>query len=502
MKKLFYILACVLTIFTSAIFLSGCSLQGKSAYEIAVEHGFDGTEEEWLASLKGEKGDAGYNGVNGANGKDAPAVTVADLFNMGVEMGLYTNDATGYAKFLNDYLFDNANLVVELVKNVSNKCLNQVVSIFCQDEVGSSNVSAGAGVFYKIDKDKKEAFVITNYHVISAEIPDNEQGTIYTQSSIIKLFLYGTEDISGSSLFGYEFGTNAIDAQYIGGAANYDLAVLKVSGDEFDKMLGFNPHLTSVTFADSNNIQLGQVAIAIGNPMGKGTAVTDGVISCDGEDVNVSIAGDSRRIRCLRMDTPVNGGNSGGGLFDSDGNLIGIVNAKKAEYSGSGQSYDNIGYALPSTYVKNVVENIIYYYEVYYQPGEEDNTVGVFKPLVGVNIIIENPRNTYLPEGNKNVLTEDTVVTLVNEDSIAETIGMLVGDKITKIKVKRGEETLSQDITRRHILMDYTLTFRYGDEVTYVVSRYNEGSEIWEEIELSPYTVSEQNVTEYAGGDV
>ena len=139
MKKFFYILACVLTIFTSATFLSGCSLQGKSAYEIAVEHGFDGTEAEWLASLKGEKGekgDDGYNGVNGVNGKDAPAVTVADLFNMGVEMGLYTNDATGYANFLNDYLFDNANLVVELVQNVSNKCLNQVVSIFCQDEVG------------------------------------------------------------------------------------------------------------------------------------------------------------------------------------------------------------------------------------------------------------------------------------------------------------------------------------------------------------------------------
>ena len=510
MKKFLYALICVLTIFTSGIVLSGCSLEGKSAYEIAVEHGFKGTEAEWLASLKGDTGENGkdgkdgYNGLNGKDGEDGKDLTALELFNLGVEFGLYTNDAAGLQQFLSYYFSSVQDSSVDVVKNVAAKCLNQVVSIFTQDELGDNEVGAGSGVFYKIDKANKEAFIITNYHVVSAEVQDNLQGTIYTESAVIKVYLYGTEDISGSNILGYDFGSNALTAQYIGGSANYDLAVVKISGEDFDKALTLNPYIEEISFADSNNLQLGETAIAIGNAMGKGIGVTKGVVSINNEDINPFISGSTRKLTCIRTDAAVNGGNSGGGLFDGSGNLIGIVNARKVSHldQNSIVAYENIGYALPSSYVKNVVENIIDFYQVKYQEENEDNIVGVFKPIIGITITVANPNDTYIENENTHILSENVVVVSVAEDSRAEEIGVKVDDIVAKIKVKRGEETIIQEITRMDILMNYSLTFRYGDEITYVVNRYNAEEEVWQEIELNSFVIGEDDFVEYKGAAV
>ena len=181
MKKVFGYISCFVLIICCC-FLAGCNLvMGKSAYEIAVDNGFVGTEAEWLASLKGEPGDNGQNGSNGTNGQDGADLTVDDLFNKAVSFGLYTNDAQGYSDFLSDYFSTTVNETITTVEKVSAKCLNQVVTVYCEDNSGE--LSAGSGVFDEIDLDNNVAYVITNYHVVSCS---NSAGTVFYESSKIK----------------------------------------------------------------------------------------------------------------------------------------------------------------------------------------------------------------------------------------------------------------------------------------------------------------------------
>ncbi len=505
MKKVLYFVFSCIALFCFAITMAGgCSFEGKSAYEIAVENGFRGTEKEWLASLKGDKGDKGedgYNGVNGANGSDGEDLSVNDLFDKAVSYGMYTDDAAGYAQFLNDYFANNIETTVNTIETVTNKCLNQVVSVYCKDDDGE--LSAGAGVVYSMNTTSNFAYIITNYHVVSCY---NSFSQEYYESQNIKLYTYGTEDLTETILGVINFGENAIDATYIGGSANYDLAVLKVTGDSFNKLK--NASIKPITFADSNTTKLGELAIAIGNPMGSGVASTHGIVSSDSEYINLSIGGAIRNIRVTRVDTPVNGGNSGGGLFDKNGELIGIVNAKKADRvdtDGDLSTYENVGFALPSTFVKNTVENIIHFYELNYKDDKtnEENAVGVNKYLIGISIKIENPRNVRDEINNTNILYEDTVVSGVTEGKQGEEIGIKLGDKIVKVVVERvGGGTDTYQINRRHILLDNMLTLREGDRVTYFVERLkDDDSGEYEQIELNEFTVSAGNFDEIKGAE-
>ncbi|MBQ9793106.1 MAG: serine protease [Clostridia bacterium] len=526
MKKFLYILSCFMVIVFAGVFLAGCNLNGKSAYDIAVEHGFkgteaewlaslkgedgqdasesaydiavkngfEGTEEEWLASLKGEPGDDGYNGQDGDDGEDGSDLTVNDLFLKAVEFGLYTNDAEGYSKFLSDYFSTSVDVDIE---DVANKCLNQAVSIYCRDNAGA--LSAGAGVFYSIDKTNNEAYIITNYHVVSCY---DKTEKVYYVSNEIRVYLYGQESIWSSGTY-VDYGSNAIVAEYIGGSANYDLAVLKVTGEDFEKIR--NSSAKEVIFANTDNLKLGQTAVAIGNPGGDGTAVSSGVISTDSEEIVLSIAGSSRQLRVLRMDTPVNPGNSGGGLFNGNCELIGIVNAKKSDYIDTDDdlvTYDNIAYALPANYVKNVVENVIYFYNLKYQEDAEDNSVGVHKYLIGLTITIENPRNEYIEATNTHYLSEDTVVVEVTEGGTAQNIGFMAGDKIKSVKVTSIDETeTTYEIKRRHHLIDGMLSLRLGDRVVYTVIRTDAETGEESEVNLVEFTVTLGGYAEYKNAD-
>lgn len=106
-------------------------------------------------------------------------------------------------------------------------------------------------------------------------------------------------------------------ARLVGTDSENDLAVIKIEAT------GLKP----ATFADSDELQVGQVAVAIGNPLGKlGGTVTEGIISALDREIDL----DGQQMRLLQTSAAVNPGNSGGGLFDENGYLIGIVNAKSA----------------------------------------------------------------------------------------------------------------------------------------------------------------------------
>ena len=190
------------------------------------------------------------------------------------------------------------------------------------------------------------AFVITNYHVVY----DSDSDTDNHVSDQIYLYLYGMEDEA-----------YAIPATYVGGSANYDIAVLRVEQSEVLKSAVDSGSAAAVTVGDSDVVLPGETAIAIGNPSAtglSGLSVTRGIVSVDSEYITMTAADDSGEVsfRVIRIDAPVNSGNSGGGLYNDAGELIGIVNAKI-----NSVELESIGYAIPSNVARAIADNIIDY---------------------------------------------------------------------------------------------------------------------------------------------
>jgi putative serine protease PepD len=126
-----------------------------------------------------------------------------------------------------------------------------------------------------------------------------------------------------------------------------DLAVIKVSG----------AHLKPATFADSSKAQVGDLAIAIGNPLGLRSSVTEGIVSAFRqavqEDNNVTLPS------MIQTSAAINPGNSGGALVDIDGRVIGIPTLAATDPQLGGGSAPGIGFAIPSNLVKNIATQIV-----------------------------------------------------------------------------------------------------------------------------------------------
>jgi serine protease Do len=131
-----------------------------------------------------------------------------------------------------------------------------------------------------------------------------------------------------------------LPATLVGRDKKTDLAVLKVSPKK---------PLTAVTFGDSDKLRVGDWILAIGNPYGLGGTVTSGIISARARDIN-----SGPYDEYLQTDAPINRGNSGGPMFDMDGNVVGI---NTAIFSPSGGSI-GIGFAIPASLAKNIVDQL------------------------------------------------------------------------------------------------------------------------------------------------
>lgn len=135
-------------------------------------------------------------------------------------------------------------------------------------------------------------------------------------------------------------------AKIIGSDPDTDLAILQVKGAANEEL-----KLPAITLGQMDSVSVGDIALAIGNPFGVGQTVTMGIVSALGR----SHMGINTFENFIQTDAPINPGNSGGALVDSQGNLIGI---NTAIYSRSGGSL-GIGFAIPVSTVRNVMEQII-----------------------------------------------------------------------------------------------------------------------------------------------
>lgn len=408
MKKTLSLTLALLFLLSSFALLTSCQTtqNGLSAYEIAVKNGFNGTEEEWLASLRGEDGKDGDN--------------------------------------------SNSSIVVGDNSKSINQALMASVSIYCEytKSSGSSSYSAGSGVIYKLDHEKGDAYIITNYHVVYSS-SSTSQDTI---SKNIRVYLYGMY-FDGTA----RLNETGIKAEYIGGSITYDIAVLKITNEQRIK----DSDARAITIADSNKLTPGVTAIAIGNPEGVGISVTSGVVSVESEYITMTAVDNITRVtmRVIRIDTAVNSGNSGGGLFNVYGQLIGIVNAKLKQ-----SSVENIGYSIPSNVAIGVAQNII-------DNCEGKDNKSVIKCLIGITVFTTDTRAELNEDGT--ITLYDTVeVQSFTETSPANGI-LKKGDILHKIKLENQDEHI---ICRQYELLDILLNARAGDTVTITVLR--DGKEV------------------------
>ncbi len=337
--------------------------------------------------------------------------------------------------------------------------LRSAVSIYCAFTTTSggsapwnpmpntqSYYTTGSGVLYQVESDGS-AFVITNYHVVY----DSSSDTANHISDQIYLYLYGLEDEA-----------YAIPASYVGGSANYDIAILRIDQSEVLKNAIASGSAAAVTIGNSDEIVPGETTIAIGNPSAtglSGISVTKGIVSVDSEYITMTAADNSGEVsfRVIRTDAPVNSGNSGGGLYNDRGELIGIVNAKI-----NSSSLENIGYAIPSNVARAIADNIIDYCY-----GTDCETV--MRGLLGITVTTSGMSTAYDPETGRLIRSEEVTVYEVTSGGLGESI-LQAGDVIKSITI--GDQTV--EVTRQYHLIDAMLDVRAGDTVSMRIVRNGE----------------------------
>ncbi|MBQ9729668.1 MAG: trypsin-like peptidase domain-containing protein [Clostridia bacterium] len=410
------------------ISFAGCSLgeNGKTAYEIACENGFVGTEAEWLASLKG------------ADGDDAPAVDLPALYASLVQSGDYTGS---YTDFLKTYFSVNVQEDNDVQMISSN--MTSIVAVQCgfQKTAYGQTVTSGSwgsGVILDLDKENGNALIVTNYHVIYDADSNSQTGI----SNDIYVYLYG--GVTSSTTLG---GGDSIRASYVGGAIEYDIAVIQIAGSEDLKQSA----ATEAKIGSSGTASIGEKVFVMGNPAGEGLAVTSGILSKDFETIAISMeikTGGSYNAtrdidyRVMRTDAPINSGNSGGGLFNAKGELIGIVNAKTVS-----SNIDNMGYALPIDNVKAVYQNVL------------DNAGTVKIADLGLTLKTLTASG-YIGENGTLKIKEEVVVSGVAIGS-ALSGALAMNDVLVSFTIN-GVET---KIDRAYQVEDLALTMRKGDQV-------------------------------------
>jgi serine protease Do len=210
--------------------------------------------------------------------------------------------------------------------------------------------------------------------------------------------------------------------------------------------------VSAAVLGDSDSISVGEKTYAIGNANGEGISVTEGVVSVDSESIKMVSSDGLRTVkyRVMRTDAAINHGNSGGALFNAYGELIGITNAKNVK-----DETDNMGYALPITQVKSLVENM------------QANNGVVKRAWLGIQTLLTSS-TAKLDESGKMVVEEEvTVATILADDKGAGYDKLKVGDILKSITI--GTET--KEITRDFMLNDMLLKLRKGDTATIKVVR-------------------------------
>ncbi len=286
------------------------------------------------------------------------------------------------------------------VATVAEHALPSVVEISTEAVVTNNfygqYISEGAGSGVIISKD---GYIVTNNHVVDG-------------ASKITVRLYNGDKF---------------EAKLIGKDSQTDIAIVKIDAE------GLKP----ATYGNSEKLIVGELTVAIGNPLGSlGGTVTDGIISA--LDREITVEGESMTL--LQTNAAVSPGNSGGGLFNSKGDLIGIVNAKS-----TGDSVEGLGFAIPINTAKTIIEDLISAGHVTGRPALGITTVEITteyqKYMYRVNeygVYIQKTTNNDFSVGDRIIAIEGNSVS-VTSDIKAVINSHKVGDTVTVTVSRQGK---------------------------------------------------------------
>ena len=296
--------------------------------------------------------------------------------------------------------------VVAIAKKLSPSVVGIRVSYLSQSLFGLSEAEGeGSGIVYSAD-----GYIITNYHVIEQAV-NNNSAKIYVLMSDGKEY----------------------DATVVGSDKTTDLAVIKVDATE----------LTAAEFGNSDSIKVGELAVAIGNPLGQEFAgtVTGGYIS----GLNRTVTVDNVVYNLIQTDAAINSGNSGGPLVDASGRVIGINTVKV-----SATGVEGIGFAIPINEVLPIVEELI-------------SNKKVTRPFIGVGGIT-------LTESlaSRNKLVEGIYVQQVTKKSPAEVAGIKQGDVIVEANDTKVTSIAELNVVKNKLKIGDTIKLKIYRNKEYI----------------------------------
>lgn len=336
------------------------------------------------------------------------------------------------AGYAGSHLSNNANVTIQQQTNKSNfgtvqvsdvsdiveKCKDSVVEITTESASSGNSifgqyVSQGAGSGVIISKD---GYIVTNNHVVS-----------------------GATSLKVTTTDGTEY-----DASVVGNDSQTDLAVIKVDAN----------NLQAATLGDSDILQVGDPAIAIGNPLGElGGTVTTGIISATDRQITI----DDETMTLLQTDAAINPGNSGGGLFNADGNLIGIVNAKE-----SSTGIEGLGFAIPITPAQDIITELM-------QNGSVTS-----RPALNVSLYDYTSNN----QGQYSKYEDGCYIVQIVKNGAADKAGLKQNDRILSFDGEQIQSTSDvKNVIKKH---------KIGDTIKMVVER--DSKKITVEITLQAQT--------------
>ena len=310
-------------------------------------------------------------------------------------------------------------------------CVGITVSTTSVNIFGQTTTSAASGSGFVLTQD---GYIVTNYHVIEDAVDDSSV-------SIEVSFADGAQ----------------YTATLVGGEQDNDVAVLKIDAT------GLQP----VTLGDSEQLVVGETVYTIGNPLGELTySLSNGLVSALDRLITTSSTNqttgqtETTTLNVLQTNCDINPGNSGGPLFDSYGNVVGIVTAKYTQTS-SGVSAEGLGFALPINDVKEIINDLI----------EHGYVTG--KPYLGIQV------QDVSSEAQRYGVSAGAAVLYVADGSCAQEAGLQVNDIIVAI-----DDTAIDSSSA--LTAALSSNYKAGDTVTLTVIRNQQ------QVQLT-VTLDEQN---------
>lgn len=349
-----------------------------------------------------------------------PSIRTKIIGNAGTSSISTTNNnstqSDGYVKQIalskySDTAVYAANKVLPSIVGINIEYTVNTTSIFGRGGASTATAS-GSGIIISDD-----GYILTNNHVVSSGSSESNYYYQISEATKVTVTLFGDE--------------TEYEAKIVGQDAQTDLAVIKIEKND----------LTKAEFADSDDVKVGEFAMAVGNPVNMNSTVTTGIVSAVNREITDS---DGKTYKCIQTDAAINSGNSGGALVNSDGNVIGINTLKL-----SGTGIEGIGFAIPINSTTDITSQLIQYSKVK-------------RPYIGISGIDLDEATA-----KRYNLVIGVYVKSVEDFSSAEKGGLKTGDVIIEAD---GKNIKSMDE-----LNEIKNSHKIGDEIKLKINR--EGSE-------------------------